>query len=109
MSTSSDDEDPPPRVWSISDLSNANAKLLLQRASMYSKWKAAVAVAEMKITDRHQKHAMLLNLLTQTVDGLKVNEVSTFMRCDAPNSRDWDAIRYIIKNSVKSGKTVRLN
>ena len=95
------------RVLSTSDLSNPNAKILMDRLKMYCKWLTCIAISEMKLMPKQEKVALLLTTWSQTVNSLKVNESAVFMRCEVPTSRDWDTICSLLKTSAKSGSTVR--
>ena len=95
------------RVLSTSDLSNQNAKILMDRLKMYCKWKTCLSISEMKFMPKQEKMAMLLTRWLQTVNALKANESACFMRCEVPTPRNWDTICSLLKTSAKSGSTVR--
>jgi hypothetical protein len=93
-------------VLSESDLTNQNAKNLLNRLKLYCRWKSSLSVCEMRYMTKSEKMALLLKRYGETVDALKSNDSIVIMKCDAPTSRDWDTIRLLLKSSVKSGQAV---
>ena len=96
-----------PRTPTASDLTNPNAKKLLERLKMHCKWMTCLAVSEMKFMPKQEKMALLLTRWSQTVNSLKANESACFMRCEVCTSKDWDTICDLLLTSVTKGNLVR--